>query len=243
MVFDYGYRFAFSYELVCSVGRSGAIGAPGAGPDLQDDHVPGNRLCPGLNHQKGQTCDKQKSFHGCGFWFFEVSEQGGTNLLIFVKQQMDGMYYSGQEIFTIAVRIEENGYAFYSAAATALQSDTDIRRLFLDLAEKEVLHIAVFQKLMEKFEAEQFTFNLEESADYIAHLADQHIFGKPGAGTGLAKTIQSPREALEIAYRFENDSVAFYTELEKRTETDARKLIRQIIREEQEHAEEIREFM
>jgi len=153
------------------------------------------------------------------------------------------MYYSGQEIIEIAVRIEENGNVFYTAAAKAIQEDNDIKGLLLDLAEKELMHIAIFQKLAGRFEAEAFEFNPDEASDYISFLADQHIFGKAGAGAELAKTVHTPKEALEIAFKFENDSVIFYTELEKRTETDAKRLIRQIIEEEMEHAAEIKRFM
>jgi rubrerythrin len=72
------------------------------------------------------------------------------------------MYYSGQEIVEIAVRIEENGNAFYTAAANMIKEDTEIRRLFFDLAEKEIVHIAVFQRLAEKFDAESFDFSTED---------------------------------------------------------------------------------
>lgn len=153
------------------------------------------------------------------------------------------MYYSGQEIIEIAVRIEENGNEFYTAAAKAIKEDTEVKGLLLDLAEKELVHIAIFQKLAEHFKAETFEFNPDEASDYISYLADQHIFGKTGAGAELAKTVRTPKEALEIAFKFENDSVTFYTELEKRTETDAKPLIRQIIEEEVEHAAEIKRFM
>lgn len=153
------------------------------------------------------------------------------------------MYYSGNEIIEIAVRIEENGHAFYTAAADRIGESNDIKSLFLDLAEKEVMHIAVFQKLASRFESEKFEFNADESADYISHLADSHIFGKPGAGEKLAEILKTPKEALEIAFKFENDSVAFYQELFKRTETDAKKLISQIIEEEKEHAADIKRFM
>ena len=69
------------------------------------------------------------------------------------------------------------------------------------------------------------------------------LFGKEDAGTELAKTIKTPAEALEIALRFENESIAFYTELYQRTQTDAKKLIQQIIDEEKEHAAEIMQFL
>ena len=153
------------------------------------------------------------------------------------------MYYSGQEIVEIAVRIEENGYAFYIAAAEMIREPNDTKTLFLILAEKETMHIAVFQKLLEKYEPEDYEITTEDASAYIQNLADGHIFGKPDAGVNLAKNLKSPAEALEIAFKFENDSVAFYTELEKRAKTDSRKLIRQIIEEEKEHAADIKKFL
>ena len=153
------------------------------------------------------------------------------------------MYYSGLEIIEIAVRIEENGQEFYTAAAEMIAESNDVKGLFYDLAEKELTHIAMFQKLADKFEAETFEFNKDEASDYIGHLADSHIFGKKDAGAELAKTISTPQQALEVAYKFENDSVTFYEELLKRTETDSKKVILQIIEEEKEHAAEIKRFM
>ena len=153
------------------------------------------------------------------------------------------MYYSGQEIIDIAVRIEENGNAFYNAAANLIHGQPEIKGLFFDLAEKEVTHIAVFQKLAEKFDAESFDFGAQDASDYINHLAESHIFGKPESGKKLAETIKTPKEALEIAFKFENDSVAFYTELLKFTRSNSRTLVQQIIAEEQEHAADIKRFL
>jgi len=153
------------------------------------------------------------------------------------------MYYSGKEIIEIALRIEENGYAFYTAAAETFKPDSDIKGLLLDLADKELVHITIIQKLAEKFDTESFEFNADESSDYIDYLAKQHIFGKTGAGVEMAKTVSTPNEVLKIALKFEYDSVTFYTELEKRTESDAKRLIHQVIEEEKEHAREIERFM
>ena len=153
------------------------------------------------------------------------------------------MYYSGQEIIDIAVRIEENGNEFYTAAAGMIEEKNDIRGLFLDLAEKEILHISIFQKLAEKFDADSFDFGAEDASGYISHLAESHIFGKPDSGKELAKRLTTPGECLEAAYKFENDSVDFYTELLKNARSDAKKLVQQIIDEEKEHAAEIKRFM
>ncbi|MEI7896851.1 MAG: ferritin family protein [bacterium] len=153
------------------------------------------------------------------------------------------MYYSGQEIVEIAVRIEENGNEFYIAAAEMIPGSNDIKGLFYDLAEKEILHISIFQKLAEKFDAETFDFEAQDASDYINHLAESHIFGKPDSGKNLAKSLKTPKEGLEVAFKFENDSVAFYTELLKYTRSDSKKLVQQIIDEEKEHAEDIRKFL
>lgn len=153
------------------------------------------------------------------------------------------MYYSGQEIVEIAVRIEENGYAFYTDAAEMTSKSTDTRSLFLDLADKEVMHIAIFQKLSDKFDADSFDFQAEDASDYVNYLAESHIFGKPDSGKQLALTVKTPREALEIAYKFENDSIAFYTELLKYARSDSKRLVQQIIDEEKEHAAEIKQFL
>jgi len=153
------------------------------------------------------------------------------------------MYYSGQEIVEIALRIEENGYAFYIAAAEMIREPDDAKNLFLILAEKETMHIAVFQKLLEKYEPEDYELTSEDASAYIQNLANGHIFGKPDAAVALAKNLKSPQEALVIAFKFENDSVAFYTELEKRAKTDSKKIIRQIIEEEKQHAADIKRFL
>jgi rubrerythrin len=153
------------------------------------------------------------------------------------------MYYSGLEIIEVAIRIEENGHAFYCAAAEKIGDMNDNKALFLDLAEKELIHIAIFQKLANQFEAEEFDFKSEDEKDYINHLADNHIFGKKDAGVELAMKLKTPKEALEVALRFENESVTFYSELYKRTHSGAKGLIQQIIDEEKEHAKEIMHFL
>ena len=153
------------------------------------------------------------------------------------------MYYSGQEIAEIAVRIEENGNEFYTAAAEMIPGSNDIKGLFFDLAEKEILHISIFQKLAEKFDADSFDFKAPDATEYINHLAESHIFGKPDSGKVLARNIKTPKEGLETAYKFENDSVSFYTELLKYTRSDSRRLVQQIIDEEKEHAADIKKFL
>jgi len=153
------------------------------------------------------------------------------------------MYYTGKEIVEIAIRIEENGYAFYIAAAEMIRESTDIKNLFIDLAEQETMHTASFQKMFDKFEPEDYEQGDEDFSAYIQNLADKHIFGKPEAGANLAKTLKTPKEALEVAFKFENDSVAFYKGLYSKAKSDSKNLIKQIIAEEEAHAARIKRFL
>lgn len=153
------------------------------------------------------------------------------------------MQFPGEEIITFAVRLEENGHAFYSAAAELFQYPHDCKNLFLDLAEKEVMHIAICQKLAENFKLEIPEIRKEEHAGSLHRLCETHIFGEKDSGARRIKTIETPKQALEIAYQFEIDCVSFYSELAKLTRFDSRHLIRQIIWEEKEHAAEIKRFL
>jgi len=153
------------------------------------------------------------------------------------------MYYSAKEIVEIAVRIEENGYAFYIAAAEMIREPNDIKNLFLDLAEQETMHTATFQKIFDNYQPEDYEQSEEDFSAYIHNLADKHIFGKPAAGAELAKKLKTPREALEMAFQFENDSVAFYKELYNKAKSDSKAVIKQILAEEIAHAARIKKFL
>ncbi|MCK9618098.1 MAG: ferritin family protein [Lentimicrobiaceae bacterium] len=153
------------------------------------------------------------------------------------------MYYSGEEIIEIAIRIEENGHIFYTTASEAINDNDTVKKLFGELAAKEISHIATFQNIAEHFEPENFEFSKDDAADYINHLADNHIFSRSNAGSEMAKKVHNSKEALDIAYKFEINSVNFYTELLEKTRSDSKKVIRQIIEEEKEHASELKEYM
>lgn len=153
------------------------------------------------------------------------------------------MLYSANEIVEIAVRIEENGHDFYTEVAKLFCDSKIINAVFTSLAQKEINHILVFKNLSKQVDEEGFEFNLEEAQDYLQHEADTHIFLKKNSGSELAKKVKSSKEALEIAFKFEVQSVAFYTHMLTNTQTKAKKLIERIIAEEREHAAEIKSYM
>jgi len=153
------------------------------------------------------------------------------------------MYYSGHEIIQIALRVEENGHTFYTEGAKKITDNENVKTLFLDLAKKEIKHIQVFKKLDEHFQEESPTIDMNGTDEYMQHVADSHIFQKKDSGNEMASQIISAKQALEIAFKFENESVEFYTQMLSRVHAKSKPLIEMIIVEEEQHAAEIKRFL
>jgi rubrerythrin len=121
------------------------------------------------------------------------------------------VFGTADDVFTMAVRIEENGLAFYDGAAKKTE-DENLTKLFEDLAEMEKGHVSSFKQLRSALsdslgEAVWDPEGLAQS--YLSAAADSHVFTKEAAQERL-KTVNSSDEAFEMALRFEKDSVVFF---------------------------------
>ncbi len=122
------------------------------------------------------------------------------------------VFGTADDVFTMAVRIEENGKAFYAGAA-AKTTEPNAKKLFEELAEMEAGHIKQFKELRAKLEK---TFEgarvwdpegLAESL--LQSAADTHIFTVQAA-TERVKNLGRVEEILDMALQFEKDSVVFF---------------------------------
>lgn len=122
------------------------------------------------------------------------------------------VFGTADDVFTMAVRIEENGEAFYSGAA-AMTDAPKAKKLFEDLAQMEAGHIQAFRKLRSQlsgsFPADAVWDPEGLAAGYLQATADTHIFTKEAAENRL-KEVKTPVDVLAIAIQFEKDSVAFF---------------------------------
>lgn len=148
------------------------------------------------------------------------------------------VFGTADDVFTMAVRIEENGEAFYSGAA-AREKNEKIKRLFESLAQMEAGHVAAFRKLRSElpgsFPADAVWDPEGLAESYLQATADTHIFTREAAEARL-QGINTPVDALNMALQFEKDSVAFFVGMKEilpdvygRTEIDT------LIRAEMEH--------
>jgi len=122
------------------------------------------------------------------------------------------IFGTADDVFTMAVRIEENGNVFYKGAA-AMARDEKIKNLFEDLAVMEEGHVTFFKTLRSELPASFATdavWDPEGLAEsYLQATADTHIFTIEAASERLKK-VKSAKDALEMALQFEKDSVTFF---------------------------------
>jgi rubrerythrin len=122
------------------------------------------------------------------------------------------VFGTADDVFAMAVRIEENGKTFYTGAAEKA-NNSQFRKLFLDLAEMEAGHIEAFKSLRSQlpgsFPADAIWDPEGLAESYLQTTADTHVFTGDAAKTRMQE-INTPLEALDMAIQFEKDSVAFF---------------------------------
>lgn len=141
--------------------------------------------------------------------------------------------FKAEEIIDFAVQIEKNGQKFYQALVEKTE-DPELKKIFNDLAEAEAQHIIDFQSILG--ELKNATLNESypgEYEEYVTSLAKDHVFTK--GIEEVAETVQNPIDGIDIALRFEKDSILFFTELKELVSEDNAKTVQKLINEEKKH--------
>jgi len=122
------------------------------------------------------------------------------------------VFGTADDVFAMAVRIEENGHAFYAGAAE-MSNDLKVKDLFQQLALMEEGHVRAFKALRSQLPGSDPTDSLWDpeglAESYLQAAADTHIFTTETAKSRLA-TARTPMETLDMALQFEKDSIAFF---------------------------------
>ena len=122
------------------------------------------------------------------------------------------VFGTADDVFALALRIKENGKAFYSRLAT-MGDDPVLKKLFGDLATLEECHAECFkclQSQLPEYFPEETVWDPEGLAkSYLEAAADTHVFTADVAAERI-KSVQTAVEALDMALQFEKDSVHFF---------------------------------
>ncbi|MFW6151540.1 MAG: ferritin-like domain-containing protein [Verrucomicrobiota bacterium] len=147
--------------------------------------------------------------------------------------------YNIDEIFEIAIKIEENGAAFYRKAAS-LQEDDETAGVLRDLAGMEEDHKANFQNMRAAANTEA-TVETEfdpylESLTYLNATADAHGGEGSVSQTAALTGNESLEDILQTGIGLEKESILFYMGIRDNMAagTDIGKL-NEIISEEKNH--------
>jgi len=124
-----------------------------------------------------------------------------------------GITFNASEVFQMAVRIEENGAAFYRRAAE-LNKDSDSLGFLEGLAAMEDEHKQIFQEMStavsdrEKEETAYDPYN--EAMLYLETMSDAHGGeGSPNAAAALTGD-ESIEDILRTGMELEKKSILFY---------------------------------
>ena len=144
--------------------------------------------------------------------------------------------FSPSELAKIAMKIEENGMAFYEALAEKTK-EKEAGELFSFMAKEEKQHLETFKGMAEKLASLGMPEPHEddEHVNYIRELIDNIIFTKDLNAAALAEKTSSPVEAIDLALGFEKDSVIFYIQFKKLVPEEEQFAVQGLVDEENHH--------
>ena len=150
-----------------------------------------------------------------------------------------GVVFNAEEIFAVAIKIEENGAAFYRRAAE-LQKSSPHFGMLEALARMEDAHKKTFEEMKqtipENFKAETSYDPFDEVTMYLGAMADAHGGeGSPNVAARLTGK-ESFSDIIDIALGLEKSSILYYLGLKDLVpERLGKEKIDAIIEEEKKH--------
>ena len=146
---------------------------------------------------------------------------------------------TGDEIIEIAVRLEENGEAFYTGAA-AKATTPGVKALFQDLAIQEQHHRRAFQRMGGT--AVELILSPEQWDEFKAYadaLLQNSFFARPQGALRQAAEDRDEHQAVESALGFEKEALLFFYSLRDAVRGPGQQTVDRIIQEEKRHIQRL----
>lgn len=140
------------------------------------------------------------------------------------------------DIVEMAMELEKSGEAFYRAVAQKCASQ-QMRDLFVDLANQEVLHHATFAKLSLTVSSLPLMLDAEwdEYLAYLGSTVQSALFEGPDSALAAADQVANEQEAVVMAMSFEKETMLFFHDLRDKVPEKDTAVITKIIDEEKLH--------
>ena len=143
---------------------------------------------------------------------------------------------SYNEVFEMALQIEQMGYDFYKTMAHNA-ANVQLRNGYNQLAEEEKKHIECFERLqksIEKIDTSRLD-NWDEVSLYFKALIDTKVLSTSSGKNSLVQELKDEIGAIHISISFEKDTILFLQELNRWVNPEDQKIIEKLIDEEKSH--------
>lgn len=150
--------------------------------------------------------------------------------------------FNAGDVIQFAVRIEEDGEAFYRKAALATE-DKDARDLFNLLTIEEAKHKIIFQDMLSKGEVVMPAETYDgEYAVYLRDYIDGRVIFTRKVEGEIVSDAKDALSAITFAMQREADSILYYHEVKRFVAGRHYDVIDKIITEERKHFSELSEL-
>jgi rubrerythrin len=151
--------------------------------------------------------------------------------------------FTARDVLSFAVRIEENGAAFYRKAAGLMKSNEAAKRLFEKLEVDEGQHREIFSRILSSISQGPVSESYPgEYAAYLKHYVDNALIFKEEK---LAQEVSGIRDLagfIAFAMERELDSILYYQEIKGLVAKNDHALLDRIIAEERRHVVQLAEL-
>ena len=147
--------------------------------------------------------------------------------------------FNANEIYDMAVQIEDNGQTFYNEAVKITKKD-DIKELFARLGKWEAEHKKTFLRLQDQLASKEWAKNPfdpnDEAVLYVRTMVKGHIFNMHKDIATLIKKTKNPEDILKLAIGFEKDTIVYFLGLKEVVpDEEEKEQIDKLVKEEMKH--------
>ena len=144
--------------------------------------------------------------------------------------------YEAADILDLAMQVERSGEAFYRGVA-AKSTSPELKSLFTDLADQEVIHHETFSNLRREVQHRSLMSD-DEWAWYLDNLStvvQSDLFEGPEKALAAAEKATDRNDALRTAIGFEKDTLFFFYDVRDQVMATDQPVIDKVVAEERAH--------
>jgi rubrerythrin len=150
-------------------------------------------------------------------------------------------FFSASDIVGTAIEIERRGRNVYTKAAAAA-TNPDVKRFLKFFAGEEARHQAIFEAMGDRVGKAEIPAgsDADEYMDYVQALLDSHALFCGGAPEKDLADAADAEAAIELASRFEKDTILYFREMMDLLPANEAGIVKQCLEEERGHLRMLR---